>query len=534
MENAVRPGSAPKPSPAATPDVDLTGKTIGEFRILRRIGQGGMGQVYLAEQASLKRQVAIKIMRPDLAANPTAVQRFQREAEAVARLTHANIVQVYAFGQADGMHYMALEYVDGKNLRDYLSKKGSPDVLLTLSILRQAAAGLQRASENGIVHRDIKPENILLTRKGEVKVTDFGLSRCFGGEEQPLNLTQTGVSMGTPLYMSPEQVQGKEVDPRTDIYSLGVTAYHMLTGQPPFQGKNGFEVALQHVQVQPVPLQERRPDLPIELCQVVQRMMAKDPGERYQTAKELLRDLTRLREGLSGKTTAGLEAIQMTQSQPLAAAGSLVKAPAATTHLARTPRRRSPAWLMALLLLSILAAAAVGFWLRVRHDDSRPQQPPAGAGDTPRWGPVPDAREQSLLEAVRQPLTPRSPEDVRRHLDAATQLGVLYLEQRRLKEADAFFKELRDKFTNPGEGRLLYLGKLGPALVLAFQDRPKESNDLFLELDKGKPADLLRSPLSPLRPLVVEALNHNAANLAPERLPPELENLRRLPGPGPK
>jgi hypothetical protein len=127
-------------------------------------------------------------------------------------------------------------------------------------------------------------------------------------------------------------------------------------------------------------------------------------------------------------------------------------------------------------------------------------------------------------------------EDYRRHLDAAAQLGVLYLEQRRLKEADAFFKELRDRFTSPGETRLLYLGKVGPALVLAFQDRAKESNDLFLELEKGKQGDvsLLRSPVSPLRPLVVEALNHNAANLAPERLPPDLENLRKLPGPGPK
>jgi len=533
MENAVRPGSAPKAPAAAAPAIDLTGKTIGEFRILRRIGQGGMGQVYLAEQASLKRQVALKIMRPDVADNPTAVQRFQREAEAVAKVTHANIVQVYAFGQADGVYYMALEFVDGKNLADYVAKKGPPDLLLALSILRQVAAGLQRASENGIVHRDIKPENILLTRKGEVKVTDFGLSRCFGGEQEPLNLTQTGVSMGTPLYMSPEQVQGKEVDPRSDIYSLGVTAYHMLSGQPPFLGQNGFEVALQHVQKEAVPLQERRPDLPVDLCQVVQRMMAKEPGERYQTARELIRDLTRLREGLSGKTGAGVEAIQLTQSQPVVTTGNLAKGASPATQLAAPPRRAARrVWLVALVAVSVLAAAAAGFWLRLRQDDARQQPPPTAPSEAPRPAPAPDPQELALLDVVRKPLSAGNADDFRRHRDAAIQLGLIYLEQRRLKEADAFFKELRDKQAK-SEARLHYLGKLGQALVLAFQDRAKESNDLFLELEKGKSGEmyLLRSPLSPMRPVVVEALSHNAANLAPERLPPELENLRRLPGP---
>jgi eukaryotic-like serine/threonine-protein kinase len=535
MENAVRPGSATPPAPAAAPAIDLTGKTIGDFRILRRIGEGGMGQVYLAEQASLKRQVAIKIMRPDLAANPTAVQRFQREAEAVAKVTHANIVQVYAFGQADGLHYMALEYVDGKNLREYLARKGPPDVLLALSILRQAAAGLQRASENGIVHRDIKPENILLTRKGEVKVTDFGLSRCFGGEQEPINLTQTGVSMGTPLYMSPEQVQGKGVDPRSDIYSLGVTAYHMLTGEPPFLGQNGFEVALQHVQNQPVPLHERRPDLPLELCQVVQHMMAKDPGDRYQTAKELLRDLTRLREGLSGKTAAALDAIQLTQSQPLVTAGNLAKSPAPATQVA-LPRGRRRGWLVIVLMaVSILAAAAAGFYLRLKQENARQALPPTQVGEAPRPAPAPEPREQALLELVRKPVTAGNADDLRRRMDAASQLALIYLEQRRLPEAEAFFKELQDR-RNRGDARLHYLGRLGQALVLAFRDRAKESNELFLELEKGKPGDiqLLRSPLSPLRPIVAEALSHNATNLAPERLPGELEALRRPFGPGAK
>src|SRR2546425_8522879 len=182
--------TAPDGVRAAGAEPDLTGTTLGDYHILRRLGQGGMGQVYLAEQVSLKRKVALKLLKSILAANPTALARFKKEAEAVARATHANIVQVYFIGETDGIHYMALEYVEGRNLREYLNKKGPPDVALGLSILRQIAAAIQRAHEHGIIHRDIKPENILLTRKGEVKVTDFGLSRCLDGTGAAVNLTQ--------------------------------------------------------------------------------------------------------------------------------------------------------------------------------------------------------------------------------------------------------------------------------------------------------------------------------------------------------
>src|SRR5437868_2237712 len=167
------------PETAPEPPLDLSGRTVGDFQVLRKIGQGGMGQVYLARQLSLKREVALKILSKELADSPTALNRFQAEAEAVARVTHANIVQVYAVGEQDGLRYMALEYVEGRNLRDYLARKGPPELPLALAVMRQVAAALQRASEIGIVHRDIKPENILVTRKAEVKVADFGLSRDF-------------------------------------------------------------------------------------------------------------------------------------------------------------------------------------------------------------------------------------------------------------------------------------------------------------------------------------------------------------------
>src|SRR5437660_2430847 len=211
--------SARAESPAVGPD--WSGRNLGDFHLLRRLGQGGMGQVYLAEQISLKRKVAIKTMRTDLAVSAVSLQRFKAEAEAIARVSHANIVQVYAIGEETGLHYMALEYVEGRNLREFVDKKGPPELMLAVRIMRQVAAALLRASELGIIHRDIKPENILLTRRGEVKVADFGLSRCFAEDRPAVHLTQPGLTMGTPMYMSPEQIQGHPVDPRTDIYSFG-------------------------------------------------------------------------------------------------------------------------------------------------------------------------------------------------------------------------------------------------------------------------------------------------------------------------
>ena len=348
--------------PVSNPD--LSGTTLGDFHLLRRLGQGGMGQVYLAEQHSLKRKVALKIMRPEVAGNAVSLQRFKAEAEAVARVNHANIVQVYAIGEVQGVHFIALEYVEGRNLRDFVARKGPPEILQALSIMRQVAAALQRASEAGIIHRDVKPENILLTRKGEVKVADFGLSRFFGGDQPSLHLTQSGIAMGTPLYMSPEQVEGKTLDPRTDIYSLGVTCYHMLAGQPPFRGETSFQIALQHVQNEPPPLRNVRPDLPGELCTIVHKMLAKDPAQRYPTCRELLKDLTRLRETMGGQRTQALE-------EP-----SAPPAPSTSTE-AFVPSPASPGrvWWVAGAAVSLVLAAGLGAllgWARSRPDPALP------------------------------------------------------------------------------------------------------------------------------------------------------------------
>ncbi len=479
-----KPAEACSPQPAAASTPDLAGRTLAEYRLIRRLGGGGMGEVYLAEQLSLGRMVALKILRHDLVASqPEAMQRFQAEARAVARATHANIVQVYAIGEADGVWYMALEYVEGRNLREFLQRKGPPELLLALSIMRQVAAALQRAGELGIVHRDIKPENVLLTRKGEVKVADFGLARCLVGE-QPLNLTQSGQTMGTPLYMSPEQAEGKPLDHRSDIYSFGVTCYHMLTGQPPFRGPSPFQVALQHVRAEPEPLSGLRPDLPEALCAIVHKMMAKDPAARYQTARDLIRDIVRLRESLGGQTSwqplaADLPSTSLQLSPgPASSAPATVAVPAARTSTlpASAPRRRGRVLFAASLIVALALGAGFG-WLR-RHSAG---PTPAAVVPLPEEEVIePRKKEETLTAAVELHLKePGS--NTGTALNLCRELGIFYLQSDRPDQAERFFERLEHL---SGSGTVPYhvLGRLGRGIALGLQSRAKESNECLRTL----------------------------------------------------
>ncbi|WP_165070484.1 protein kinase domain-containing protein [Paludisphaera rhizosphaerae] len=301
------PAKSDKPAPR-----DLTGLVLGDFRVQRLIGRGGMGEVYLAEQISLRRPVALKVLLPEWTSRPAYLSRFSVEATAVAKLNHPNIVQVYALGEADGIHYIAMEYVEGTNLREYLIRKGSLEIPLALSIMRQSASAIGAAGEVGLIHRDVKPENLLLTRKGRIKVADFGL--CRDSESDRLHVTQQGTTMGTPLYMSPEQAQGHSLDPRSDLYSLGVTYYHMLVGEPPFRAENALALAMKHVR-EPVPsMRIRRPDIPVELDRLVLKLMAKRPADRYQSAAEMLADLAKIRSQMT--TVAGAAAADFTIPPP--------------------------------------------------------------------------------------------------------------------------------------------------------------------------------------------------------------------------
>jgi serine/threonine-protein kinase len=525
MHDVTQPLSQSPADPAAGKGVaDLSGSTLGDFRILRRLGQGGMGHVYLAEQLSLNRKVALKFLRPDLAANAKALERFDREAKAVARVTHANIVQVYAVGAADGLHYMALEYVEGRNLREYIDRKGPPELPIVMTIMRQVAAALQKAGEVGLVHRDIKPENILLTRKGEVKVADFGLSRVFG-TDQDLHLTQSGMTLGTPLYMSPEQVQGLPLDPRSDIYSFGVTCYHMLAGQPPFRGANAFAIALQHVQNEPPPLAPTRPDSPPELCALVHRMMSKDPDRRPQTGREILRELSQPRGATHENPFAELTRAALPTTSRLRAGGEVTPAGADAVLLARPPRRsRLGVWLG----VSMVLALAAGIGLRLLAN-SRAQVPADVPHDDHPSLPVVSEREQQLQTVVEMYAKPK-PDRVREGAGRHVELGVLYLEQKRYDEAEKFF---RDMAQHEGAPQVyMTISHLGLAITSAMRDEAEKSVNTFQELKIGVggrfgsilgPMALPPEDLINLRFWVLTALERNATH---KPLPTVLERLR--------
>jgi eukaryotic-like serine/threonine-protein kinase len=527
--------------PVDSPGADLTGRTLGEFQILRKIGAGGMGQVYLARQLSLKRQVALKLLRKDLAGDPTAMKRFQAEAEAVATLNHPNIVQVYGAGESDGLRYMALEYVEGRNLRDHLARKGPPDLLITLSIMRQVATALQKAHEQGLVHRDIKPENILVTKRVEVKVTDFGLSRFFTGAEA-VNLTQSGVTLGTPLYLSPEQAKGQAVDHRSDLYSFGVTCYHLLCGEPPFRGTTALEVALKHLTDQPRPLSELRPDLPTDLCAMVHKLMAKRAEDRYQSARDLLRDVAKVKDGMSLGAFANASG-----AVPLSLSSSQVAAvPSGGMHsLSRTgPPVSGLRWAMAAAAGLLAAALGVLTFLHLhpKPEPAAPAPPLTGLPDIRPAEKLATPRERELLATIRDRSTNA---DV--WVSTAIELGLLYVREGRLDAAAARFESMEKELLGaPVATQSAHLtGRLGKAVVMAHRDNDPQysraaqaSVKLFQEAiagpfpnpfpkAKGDKFDAIRGFLvrhPDLAQAVADALNRNAINGV--KLPNQLEQLR--------
>lgn len=253
-----------------------------------------MAEVFLAEQQSLGRQVALKVLDAKLAEDASYVQRFKQEARSAAALVHPNIIQIFEVGQVADRHFIAQEYVPGRNAGQLLEREGTLPPDLVLDILVQVGAALQRAHERSIIHRDIKPDNLMLSDSGEVKVADFGLARA--PQSQGTQLTQVGVTLGTPLYMSPEQIEGRSLDIRSDLYSLGVSAYHMLTGEPPFTGEDALAVAVQHLNRKPKSLAASVPTATPRLCALIEKLLEKKPEDRFATPAEML-------EALQGEST---------------------------------------------------------------------------------------------------------------------------------------------------------------------------------------------------------------------------------------
>ena len=272
----------------------MNGSTLGErYRVEARIGAGGMAEVYRGVDPVLNRTVAIKILLPQFARDAGFVARFRREAQAAARLNHPAIVGVYDSGADGDTQYIVMEFIEGRTLADFLGAGKRLTTTQALDVAERIAQALDVAHAQGIVHRDIKPANVMVTRDGSVKVMDFGIARMQTLETAP----QTSSVLGTPTYLSPEQAQGQQVDGRSDIYSLGIVLYELLTGAPPFTGDSPVAIAYKQVNEIPVPPSSRVPDLPISLDAVVMKALAKNPANRYQDAGELIADLVSVREG---------------------------------------------------------------------------------------------------------------------------------------------------------------------------------------------------------------------------------------------
>lgn len=297
------------------------------YKLTERLGEGGMAEVYRGQDLRLGRDVAVKMLRPQYTGDQTFLQRFLGEARSLAGFSHPNIVNVYDVGKDGRRYYIVMEYVPGNDLRQMLQQRGRLPVKQALNIARQVALGVGYAHRKGLVHRDIKPGNVLITPSGEAKVADFGIAKAMTGA----NLTEPGIVWGTTAYLSPEQIRGEPATPASDVYSIGVVLYEMLTGRVPFTGEDRVAIALQHLHDTPTPLTELNPRVPRGVEFLAQKALAKDPADRYPNADELARalgeylragtDLTARREVLPTRAPAAsvVAAPEVVRQRPPAA-----------------------------------------------------------------------------------------------------------------------------------------------------------------------------------------------------------------------
>jgi beta-lactam-binding protein with PASTA domain/predicted Ser/Thr protein kinase len=375
----------------AVSDTLINTRFDGRYRILRKLGSGGMANVYLAEDEELGRRVAIKILNDRYANDDSFNERFRREAKSAAALSHPNIVSIYDRGEGDGRPYIAMEVIEGRSLKELILTSGSLPIAQAIELAKQILSALRFAHRHGIIHRDIKPHNILLGFEDRLKVTDFGIARA--GASQ---MTEAGSIMGTAQYLSPEQARGAPVTAASDLYSVGVVLYEMLTGKTPFEGETPIEIAMKHLNEAPRPPSQLRREIPPELDQIVLRALAKDPHDRYQSAEELSADLDRVEAGLPVAPETSAAATAVLTGVPATAAtevlprdpGARAAPPTRVPPTRRPPtyppeypygepprrkRRRFVPWLIALLILGAAAAAAWYVYSQVQEELERPE-----------------------------------------------------------------------------------------------------------------------------------------------------------------
>ena len=348
------------------------------YRLVRKLGTGGMATVYLAEDQELGRRVAIKILDERHAQDEQFVERFRREAKNAAGLSHPNIVSIYDRGESDGAYYIAMEYLEGKTLKELLVARGPTPIRVAVDYTRQVLAALAFAHRNGLVHRDIKPHNVIVAPDGRVKVTDFGIARS--GTSQ---MTEAGSIIGTAQYLSPEQARGAAVSPSSDLYSVGIMLYEMLTGSVPFTGDTPLEIAMKHLSKVPEPPSHLRAEVPHDLDSIVLRALAKRPEERYTQAEEMDADLAHVAKGLgiSPQTEeaatailAGAGIIDATAATQISPGperpGGAYDPPRRTSYYEYgEPVRRRPLWPWALAVLLLVSAGFAGYYVYTKIQD---------------------------------------------------------------------------------------------------------------------------------------------------------------------
>jgi serine/threonine-protein kinase len=353
----------------------------GRYTVVRKLGAGGMANVYLAEDQELGRRVAIKILNERHANDEQFVERFRREAKNAAALSHPNIVSIYDRGEAEGTYYIAMEFIDGRSLKELIVSRGPAPLTVSVEYARQILSALRFAHRHGIVHRDIKPHNALVDAEGRVKVTDFGIARA--GTSQ---MTEAGSIVGTAQYLSPEQARGTNVDQRSDVYSLGIVLYELLTGTVPFNGDTPVEIAMKHLSTLPEPPSAKRSEIPRDLDLIVTRALAKDPDDRYQSAEEMDADLERFLRGSAVSAVTEEAATQIMRlpadDQPYAATAATMIAPPSSRRTAVLPPppppvyydldepiHRRPMWPWVAVMFFIVVAAVGGYLLYSQVSD---------------------------------------------------------------------------------------------------------------------------------------------------------------------
>jgi serine/threonine protein kinase len=395
---------------------ELIGMTFGPYDIIEKIGEGGMAVVYKGYQASLNRHVAVKVLRGELAHDQEFITRFHHEALAAANLDHPNILHVYDAGMAHGRYYMAMAYVEGGSLKD-LIRRGPLDVDQAVSIAAQLADALDYAHRHGLVHRDVKPSNVLLAADGRPLLTDFGIAKALYEAAQ---LTRTGATLGTPEYMAPEQAQGQRPDGRTDIYALGVVLYEMLAGKVPFSSDTPVATMYMQVHVPPPPLQRAGDSIPAWLEEIVNKALAKEPGDRYQRAGELAGALRQQRDTLM---PAAVPVTPAAATPPVtAAAAARQVTPATPMPQVRQPRRIPLVPVLIAAIVLLVVAMGVGAALLLSggtgtRGDSTPTEiiayqvvtPNPGPTQTPTRAPTHTPADTPTLAPTRMPTETSAP-----------------------------------------------------------------------------------------------------------------------------